>query len=96
MFVAKDFALYPFLRPAYEVRPEPGPAHLLGERGVAVEDLAPAGYVRVRGEMWMAEAASGAPLPSGTAVRVAAVRGNTLIVEPAAGLTSSSGPPRTP
>lgn len=82
-YVGKDFLLYPVLRRAYEGRTNPGLLHLIGERGTAVEDVAPKGYVRVRGEMWMAEAAPGPAIPAGAAIRVQAVRGNALVVAPA-------------
>jgi membrane protein implicated in regulation of membrane protease activity len=77
-YVAKDFVLYRFVKRAYE---PPGPLELIGHRGLAVEEIAPKGYVRVRGELWMAEVARGAaPVPAGSPVRVQAVRGNTLQV----------------
>jgi membrane protein implicated in regulation of membrane protease activity len=64
-YVAKDFV----------------PLELIGHRGLAVEEIAPKGYVRVRGELWMAEVARGAAaVPAGSPVRVQAVRGNTLQV----------------
>jgi membrane protein implicated in regulation of membrane protease activity len=54
-WVLKDLLLYRFLRRAYE--PDvTGAARLVGARGVAEGDLAPHGYVRVRGELWRAVA----------------------------------------
>ena len=86
--MAKDAALYPFLRTAYETDASTAIERLIGLRGVAVEALAPHGYVRVRGELWRSEAAAGAPaIHPGHPVTVAAVRGTTLLVRPA--------PPRT-
>jgi len=52
-----------------------------GEEGVAVDDLDPLGRVRVRRESWSAESAGG-KIPAGTTVRVKAVEGLRLIVEP--------------
>jgi len=52
-----------------------------GEEGVAVDDLDPRGTVRVRRESWSAESAGG-KIPAGTSVRVKAVEGLRLIVEP--------------
>lgn len=80
VYVAKDFLLYPVLKKAYEVRGNPGLMHLIGEYGTAVENVAPKGYVRVRGEMWMAEASPDSTIDSGTPIRVRGVRGKTLIV----------------
>lgn len=54
---------------------------LVGEHGVVERDLEPAGIARVRNESWSARTEA-APLPAGTEVRVAAVEGLTLVVEP--------------
>ncbi len=56
---------------------EPG---LLNDTGVALTDLSPSGKVQVHGEYWDATASS--PVPSGRAVRVTAVEGLRLKVEP--------------
>jgi membrane-bound serine protease (ClpP class) len=53
---------------------------LVGATGVAVEPLAPLGHVQVRGELWEAHAAE--DVPSGGRVRVIAVEGLLLEVEP--------------
>ncbi len=58
-----------------------GASTLLNETGVACTELAPRGMVRIRGEYWRAEAP--ANLPEGTRVRVTAVEGLLLRVEPA-------------
>ncbi len=79
VMVLKDLALYPVTRRSYEPAPH-GPAQLVGEDGVAVETLAPIGYVRIRGELWRAEAAEPSPIPAGSRVRVAAIRDLTLLV----------------
>jgi membrane protein implicated in regulation of membrane protease activity len=78
--VAKDAALYPLLRRAYEVPPN-GAAVLIGRRGVARRQLAPRGTVAFGVELWRAEIGPAqAPIETGAAVRVVAVRGLTLIV----------------
>ena len=56
-FRLKDAALYPWLRTAYETDSRRVIERLIGLAGVAVEPLAPRGYVRVRGELWQAEPA---------------------------------------
>jgi membrane-bound serine protease (ClpP class) len=53
---------------------------MLDEIGVARTDLSPAGKVFVHGEHW--DAVSSAPVPEGSRVRVIAVDGLTLRVEP--------------
>ena len=57
-----------------------GVENLLGAVGKVAEPLAPVGQIRVHGELW--EARSTRTLPSGTAVRVVAVNGLVLDVEP--------------
>ncbi len=79
-YIAKDFLLYPFLRRAYEGGGSGG-AELAGERGTAIQKLAPRGYVRVRGELWEAELPPGSePVPEGAPIRVQAARGMRLVV----------------
>jgi membrane protein implicated in regulation of membrane protease activity len=55
-WLLKDLLLYPFLRLAYETDIKTGSAALVGARGIAEQDLAPHGYIRVRGELWRAVA----------------------------------------
>ena len=82
--MAKDAALYPLLRIAYESDTSTAIERLIGLPGVAVEPLAPCGYVRVRGELWRSEAtAAGCEIRPGHPVTVQAVRGTTLLVCPA-------------
>jgi membrane protein implicated in regulation of membrane protease activity len=57
-----------------------GIENLVGATGEVTERLAPVGQIRVLGELW--EARSTSALDPGTAVRVVAVRGLTLDVEP--------------
>jgi len=53
---------------------------MLDEIGVARTDLTPEGKVFVHGEFW--NAVSSKPVPEGTRVRVTAVDGLTVHVEP--------------
>lgn len=55
---------------------------LLGEPGEAVIELDPDGTVTVSGARWRARATSGAPVPTGTGVRVIGIDGLILEVEP--------------
>jgi membrane protein implicated in regulation of membrane protease activity len=92
LWVLKDIALFPLLRVAYEPSGGQGGAEaLVGARGVAKGPLAPTGYVLVGAEHWRAELASGdgETIPSGAPVRVRAVRGLTLIVDPDPGEEAS-------
>jgi membrane-bound serine protease (ClpP class) len=61
-------------------RVQTGAEGLLGERAEVIEELSPNGHVRLRGEIWSARSDSSAAV--GEAVRVAAVDGLTLVVEP--------------
>lgn len=86
LWVAKDAAMYPFLRRAYDPVPSGlvGAERLIGQWGVAQEVLAPTGYVRVNGELWRAECTSpAARVALRGRVRVCAVRDLTLLVCPA-------------
>jgi membrane-bound ClpP family serine protease len=83
LWIAKDVALYPVLRIAYESRDSSASAGIRGALGVVVQPLTPAGYVRLGSERWKARLLSGGgPLSEGCAVRVVEMRGLTLIVEP--------------
>jgi membrane-bound serine protease (ClpP class) len=57
-----------------------GPAGMIGEIGVAETALEPEGKVLVRGEYW--DAVAGAKIPAGAQIRVKAVSGLKLNVEP--------------
>jgi membrane-bound serine protease (ClpP class) len=82
LWVIKDLALYPVVRKAYKSKPRSGVEQLIGARGVAQQELSPRGYVRVRGELWMAEfRRNDRRIPPGRPIRVLAARGMTLIVE---------------
>ncbi len=81
LWLAKDAALFPFVRHAYEVEARPAASGLLGAEGVAQDALAPEGFVRVGAELWRARLAPGeAPVAAGGRVRVVALEGLTLRV----------------
>jgi len=81
VYFLKDFVLYPFLRRAYETDEPSVMGRLIGAKGVAIENLDPAGYVRVGGELWQSRIGEGcAPIREGSRIRVQAVDGMTLIV----------------
>jgi len=86
LWAAKDFALYPLTKSAYEDGHAHGAAGLLG-REVRVETaLEPEGWVRAGAERWRAELAAGCDerVEAGARVRVSALKGLTLVVEPLA------------
>lgn len=86
LWVAKDAVAYPLVRKAYERRSGTAADDLIGSRGEVQRELAPAGLVRIRGELWRSEVEGATPpIPAGSTVIVRAARGLTLIVEPEAG-----------
>lgn len=60
-----------------------GAEGMVGERAEAIDPLDPDGKVRLRGEIWNAR--SSAPVEAGADVRIAAVDGLTLEVDPDTG-----------
>ncbi len=86
LLVGKDLVLFPFLRHAYGDDPSRviGPEILIGAEGVVEDELAPSGWVRVRGERWrgaLVGSAAGS-VARGQTVIVRAVHGLTVHVEP--------------
>ncbi len=84
LWIVKDLALFPVLRIAYEPAGGSGGAeNLIGALAIVSADLDPEGWVRIGAERWRARVSrEHAPVPSGTAVRVTAVDGLLLRVEP--------------
>ncbi len=85
LLLLKDIVAYPLVHRAYEDRSASRLEDLIGSNGVVQRELAPAGFVRIRGELWRAEIiADTPPLSPGTRVIVRNTRGLTLIVEESA------------
>jgi membrane-bound serine protease (ClpP class) len=78
-WIVKDLLLYPAMRHYY--RPALPDRRIVGQRGVAVTDLAPRGFVRIQGELWQAE--SDEEIREGADVLVRDVSGLQLRVGPA-------------
>lgn len=80
-WVLKDLTLYPLLRRGYELPAKNGVRALVGTRGVARDDLAPHGYVRVRGELWSAVVSpADRVINSGTEVEIVDAEGMKVFV----------------
>jgi len=80
-WVIKDIALYPLVRTAYEAEVKTGTERLVGENGVAQEWLSPHGMVRVRGELWKAQAEPpDQRIEPSCEIKIIGARGMTLIV----------------
>lgn len=81
LWIAKDLALYPLLKRAYEPSGHGYPSRLIGSSGRAREDLTPNGYVFVAGELWRAEAEDAErPIRAGETVVVTGAVGTRLQV----------------
>jgi membrane protein implicated in regulation of membrane protease activity len=79
LWIAKDLALYPILKRAYDPVDETYTSRLVGREGRARQDLEPRGYVTIGGELWRAEAEDGA-IRAGEVVTVVAAAGARLVV----------------
>lgn len=69
---------------AQRARPVTGAEGFIGETGTVIEALAPLGRVHVHGEIWSAESVGG-PVAAGEKVRVTALKGLKIFVEPLSG-----------
>lgn len=91
VWVAKDAALYPLTRTAFEGPAAVGASALAGRRAVVVSALNPRGQVRVDNERWRARSADGRELAVGCAARVVKAEGMVLVVERDSGAPCESG-----
>jgi len=87
LWVLKDLALFPVLRIAYEPGGGSGGVeNLVGALAAVTVELAPEGWVRIGAERWRARVSrQHVPVSVGAAVRVVAVEGLLLRVEPTPG-----------
>lgn len=74
--------VYFFIRWSQRRRNRVGTDTLLGAQAQVRSRLDPKGQVRVEGELWTARSTSAEPIPAGSTVRILAVDGLTLTVEP--------------
>jgi membrane protein implicated in regulation of membrane protease activity len=82
LWVIKDAALFPFVWRAFDRRGSDKLLSMVGQRGIATQRLDPAGYVRVRGELWQAEIiGQDYPVQKNQPVVVEAVSGLKLFVK---------------
>ena len=76
LWIVKDLLLFPTMRRYY--RSDPAERRIVGQRGTAVTDIAPTGFVRVRGELW--QAASDDTIAAGSEIYVRDIHGLKLTV----------------
>lgn len=69
-----------FIRLSQRRKVRVGAEAMIGARGLALSDCLPVGQVRVSGEIWQARCEEG--VLRGDAVRVTALEGLTLLVQP--------------
>ena len=81
--IVKDIVMFPFVWRAYD-SDQPGLSRsMIGARGIAIERLAPAGFIDVQGELWKAECIGKEPvIEKGELVSVKNMKGLRLFVEP--------------
>ena len=78
-WIVKDAVLFPFVWRAYDWERPGQTRSMIGEHGIAREQLAPSGYVQVHGELWRAEKTDhGPPIAKGRSVKIVNMKGLTL------------------
>lgn len=83
LWLVKDMIMFPFVWRAYDSNRPGFTRPAIGERGIAHEPLMPTGYIRVGGELWLAEKiGNGPPVQKGEFVRVTKMEGLKLYVVP--------------
>ena len=83
LWILKDVVMFRFVRAAYGPGDPGGAEALVGAVGISKEALDPGGYVQIGHEAWRAQVPRDlAPVPAGARVRVLAVEGLTVLVEP--------------
>ncbi|MBN2038813.1 MAG: NfeD family protein [Spirochaetes bacterium] len=83
LWILKDIIIFPRVWQSYDSRKVNYKEYLIGVKGVAVDDLNPEGYVKIKGELWKAEIAdSEAHVKKGEEIRVLKVENMKLFVSP--------------
>jgi membrane protein implicated in regulation of membrane protease activity len=82
LWILKEALVFPFVWRSYDSRSGRDTYQMLGMQGIVEKRLAPSGYIRIRGELWQAEAVENhSPVDVGETVIVRGRRGLTLVVE---------------
>jgi membrane-bound ClpP family serine protease len=83
LWIAKEVILFPFIWRAYDHTRSEGSRSMIGERGLTRQSLAPAGYIRVQGELWKSEKMpEEPPIEKDKWVRIIKIEGLKLFVVP--------------
>lgn len=81
IWLVKDIILYPFVWRAYDPEYQKHDNPLIGQTGIAQENLNPSGYIKLNGELWRAKAiGENETIAKGEGIIVREVRGLTLLV----------------
>jgi membrane protein implicated in regulation of membrane protease activity len=90
LWVLKDIVLFPLTWRSYESHSRHDPHPMVGRYGIAQQALAPSGYVRVGGELWLAEIVGNeGSIEKGERIRVREVNGLKLLVDREGGTSGS-------
>jgi membrane protein implicated in regulation of membrane protease activity len=82
LWLLKDIILFPLTWRSYESHNRHDPHPMVGRHGIAQQPLAPSGYVRVGGELWLAEVVGDErSIEKGERIRVREVNGLKLLVD---------------
>ncbi len=83
LWIIKDIALFPLVWRAYDRSRIKDVHRQIGDEAIVETCLMPSGYVRIHGELWLAEVETYvAPIEKGEKVSVEGIRGFKLIVKP--------------
>ena len=83
ILLGKDVIVFPFVWRSYDSSTSDSVHSIVGKHGVAIERLAPKGYVRIQSELWHAEMKTGvAPIEKGQPIKVESQQGLKIFVVP--------------
>ena len=78
---SKDLIVFPYVWRSFDSKAPSKMRTIIGQRGTALEPLAPGGYIRLQGELWKAETVSGCPsIGKGETVKVESAQGLKVFV----------------
>ncbi|MBN1635079.1 MAG: hypothetical protein JW920_01110 [Deltaproteobacteria bacterium] len=81
LWIVKDIIFYPIVWRSYDWEHADEKNSMIGKMGIVETRLDPSGYIRIRGELWQAEAIdTQEPVEKGEPVIVHQMRGLTLLV----------------
>jgi membrane protein implicated in regulation of membrane protease activity len=82
LWLLKDIILFPLTWRSYESYNRHDPHPMVGRHGIAQQHLAPSGYVRIGGELWLAEVVGDErSIEKGERIHVREVNGLKLLVD---------------